>query len=179
MLGCAGCEGDPNAKDPVDRASSCVQAVACFFPPTDFLNYGESGKKSMGIEPEHQFKPPFDFREQDPKTKLFMPVDLETREQICHDMSPVYFVTPDDAPTLILHGDADTLVPLQQSEIIIERFKDAGVPCELIVKAGAGHGIWPSMFNDLKTICSWFDKHLESSAATQAAQAATPAAAAN
>jgi dipeptidyl aminopeptidase/acylaminoacyl peptidase len=153
--------------------------VACFFPPTDFLNYGETGKKSMGIEPEHQFKPPFDFREQDPQTKLFVPVDLETREKICHDMSPVYFVTANDAPTLILHGDADTLVPLQQSEIIIERFKEAGVPCELIVKTGAGHGIWPSMFNDLKTICSWFDTHLESPEATQAAQAAAPAAAAN
>ena len=32
MLGTAGDQGDPNAKDPVDRASSRVQAVACFFP---------------------------------------------------------------------------------------------------------------------------------------------------
>lgn len=33
MLGTAGSQGDPNAKDPVDRESSRVQAVACFFPP--------------------------------------------------------------------------------------------------------------------------------------------------
>jgi len=89
MLGCAGGEGDPNAKDPVDRASSKVQAVACFFPPTDFLNFGETGKKSMGIEPDHQFKPPFDFRQSDPDTKLLMPVDLETRIKICREMSPI------------------------------------------------------------------------------------------
>jgi acetyl esterase/lipase len=179
MLGCAGCEGDPKAKDPVDRASSCVQAVACFFPPTDFLNYGEMGKKSMGIEPEHQFKPPFDFRQQDPATKLFVPVDLSKREEICRAMSPVYHVNAGDAPTLILHGDADKLVPLQQSQIIVEKFKEAGVPCELIVKPGAGHGIWPSMFNDLKTICGWFDTHLAATKEVQAAQAAPPAATGN
>ena len=40
--------GDPKAKDPVDRASSRVQAVACFFPPTDFLNYGKPGEDALG-----------------------------------------------------------------------------------------------------------------------------------
>ncbi len=65
-----------------------VQAVACFFPPTDFLNYGKPGVKSLGIEPNHRFKPPFDFRVQDPTTKLFMPVDMAARESICKDMSP-------------------------------------------------------------------------------------------
>ncbi len=175
MLGCAGCEGDPNAKDPVDRASSCVQAVACFFPPTDFLNYGEPGVKSLGIEPNHQFKPPFDFRVQDPKTKLFMPVDLATREAICKEMSPIYHVNSGDAPTLILHGDSDELVPLQQSEIIVEKFKEAGVPVELIVKKGAGHGVWPSMLvQDFGTIADWFDEHLKGEPA-QAADDSEPA----
>ena len=40
MQGCAPKLGDPAAKDPVNKASSKVAAVACFFPPTDFLNYG-------------------------------------------------------------------------------------------------------------------------------------------
>ena len=123
MLGCAGDTGNSDAKDPVDRQSSRVQAVACFFPPTDFLNYGQQGVKSLGIEPEHRFKPPFDFREQDPLTKLFKPVDMDKREAICKEMSPCYHVTKEDAPTLIIHGDADALVPLQQSELICERFK--------------------------------------------------------
>ncbi len=170
MLGCAGCEGDPNAKDPVDRESSRVQAVACFFPPTDFLNYGQPGVKSLGIEPNHQFKAPFDFRVEDPKSKLFMPVDLETREEICRAMSPIYHVNEGDAPTLILHGDADELVPLQQSEIIVEKLKEADVPVELIVKKGAGHGIWPTMFQDFKTIGDWFDKYLRGETHEQAAK---------
>jgi acetyl esterase/lipase len=161
MLGCAGCEGNPDAKDPVDRASSCVQAVACFFPPTDFLNYGEAGVKSLGIEPEHKFKAPFDFRVYDAKTKTFLPVDMETREKIAKEVSPIYHVNEGDAPALIMHGDADDLVPLQQSEIIVEKFKEAGVPAELVVKKGAGHGVWPSMMiKDFGAFADWFDKHL-------------------
>jgi len=170
MLGCAADEGNSKAKDPVERLSSRVQAVACFFPPTDFLNYGKAGVKSLGIEPDHQFKAPFDFRVQDPATKLFKPVDLETRERICKEMSPVYHVTHDDAPTLIIHGDADQLVPLQQSELIIEKFKAAGVPAQLIVKKGAKHG-WATMFfDDSKSIADWFDKYLKSPATAQAAK---------
>jgi len=167
MLGCAGNEGDPQAKDPIDRISSRVQAVACFFPPTDFLNYGRPGVKSLGIEPEHRFKAPFDFREQDPTTKIFKPVDLETREKICKAMSPLYHVTKDDAPTLLIHGDADLLVPLQQSELILEKFKEAGIPAELIVKKGAGHG-WLTILADFKLVADWFDKYLLIPATPQA-----------
>ena len=47
MIGTAGAEGDPKAPDPVDRVSSRVQAVACFFPPTDFLNWGGPGKEMI------------------------------------------------------------------------------------------------------------------------------------
>ncbi len=170
MLGCAGTDGDPTAKDPVERTSSCVQAVACFFPPTDFLNYGQPGIKSLGLEPDHKFKAPFDFHVHDPKSKMFVPVDLETRERIVKEVSPIYHVDAGDAPALILHGDADELVPLQQSELIVEKFKEAGVPVELIVKKGAGHGVWPSMLiQDFSTIADWFDKHLP---ATETAQAA-------
>jgi acetyl esterase/lipase len=165
MIGCAGATGDSAAKDPVDRESSRVQAVACFFPPTDFLNYGKDGVKSLGIEPEHRFKAPFDFKVQDPATKLFHPVDLETREKICKEMSPCYHVTKDDAPTLIIHGDADQLVPLQQSERIMACFQEAGVPAKLIVKQGAKHG-WPTIFADFKTIAEWFEEYLKPSNAT-------------
>ena len=48
MQGTAGTPGDPEAKDPVDRESSRVQAVGCFFPPTDFLNYGQPGENAIG-----------------------------------------------------------------------------------------------------------------------------------
>ena len=74
-------------------------------------------------------------------------------------VSPLYHVTKGSAPALIIHGDADKLVPIQQAELIIAKFKDAGVPCELVVKKGAGHG-WAGMDKDLPTLADWFDKYL-------------------
>ena len=47
-LGTQGGPGPADAKDPIDRASSAVQAVACFYPPTDFLNYGREGEIAVG-----------------------------------------------------------------------------------------------------------------------------------
>ena len=46
----------------------------------------------------------------------------------------------DDPPTLLIHGDKDDLVKLDNSERILDAFKKEGVPCELIVIHGAGHG---------------------------------------
>src|SRR5262249_14429276 len=57
------------------------------------------------------------------------------------------------------HGDADKLVPIQQAESIIARFKEVGVPAKLVVKEGAGHG-WSNMIKDVAIIADWFDKHL-------------------
>ena len=48
IMGTQGGPGDPLAKDPIDRESSAVQCVACFFPPTDFLNYGKPGEDGIG-----------------------------------------------------------------------------------------------------------------------------------
>ena len=75
-------------------------------------------------------------------------------------ISPVNHVTDDDPPTLIIHGDADKLVPIQQAELIIDKLKQANVPCELVVKPGAAHG-WAGMDKDIVTLADWFDKHLQ------------------
>jgi acetyl esterase/lipase len=160
MQGTAGTAGNPEAKDPVDRVSSRVQAVACFFPPTDFLNYGKPGEIALGNGILKNFRAPFDFKVFDDKIKAFVVItDENVRNQIGKGISPVNHVSADDPPSLIIHGDADTLVPIQQAEIIIAKFKDAQVPCELVVKPGAGHG-WAGLDKDLVTLADWFDKYL-------------------
>jgi len=162
MLGTAGDKGDPNSKDPVDRESSRVQAVACFFPPTDFLDFGQPGKEM--IHPtDHQrpFRAAFDHRELDNQSNLWVPItDTQRLREIARQISPITFVTADDPPTLIIHGDADTLVPLQQSELIAEKLKKAGVETTLVVRKGAGHG-WSGLDKDLIQFADWFDGHLE------------------
>jgi acetyl esterase/lipase len=162
MLGTDGDLGDPNARDPVDRESSRVQAVACFFPPTDFLNFGASGREMIRPKDHGKpFRPAFDYHELDQAENLWVPVtDPAKLREIARKNSPIAHVSADDAPTLIYHGDADTLVPLQQSESIVEKLKAAGVDANLVVKKGSGHG-WLSMGRDMEAFADWFDSHLK------------------
>lgn len=161
MVGTAGAAGDPKAKDPVDRESSRVQAVACFFPPTDLLNYGQPGAaKIHPMDHARPFRPAFDYRVQDPERNLWVPITDETKlREIARDISPVYHVSPDDPPTFIMHGDADDVVPIQQSREIIEAFAKDGVEAKLVVKPKAGHG-WLTIALDLAQFAAWFDRHL-------------------
>jgi acetyl esterase/lipase/peptidoglycan/xylan/chitin deacetylase (PgdA/CDA1 family) len=57
--------------------------------------------------------------------------------------SPVTYVSADDPPFLLVHGDADSLVPLSQSEIFLDRLLRAGVSAQLIVVRNAQHGLTP------------------------------------
>lgn len=162
MLGTAADKGDPKAADVVDRESSRVRAVACFFPPTDFLNFGAAGKEMLHAK-DHQrpFRSAFDYRELDKESNMWLEVtDPKRLREITKEISPIAHVTPDDAPTLILHGDADNLVPIQQSETFVEKLKGAGVETKFIVRKGAGHG-WATLPNDLDLIADWFDEHLK------------------
>ena len=161
MQGTAGDNGNPDSTDPIDRESSRVQAVACFFPPTDFLNYGKPGDIAIGSGLLAWLKAPFDFRELDKNTNSFVTVsDTAKILEIGRQISPITHVTSDDPPTFILHGDLDKLVPIQQAEIIVAKLKDAGVPVELMVKKGADHG-WANHTQDLTHFADWFDKYLK------------------
>ncbi|MGD9722502.1 MAG: alpha/beta hydrolase fold domain-containing protein [Pirellulales bacterium] len=173
MMGTAGNEGDPKAKDPVDRTSSRVQAVACFFPPTDFLNYGTPGFAWLNRGPKDGFQAPFDFQVWNKELKRFDEVDEASRVKIAREVSPLYHVSADDPPTLIIHGDKDYLVPLQQSELIIGKLKEAGVPCELVVKKGEAHG-WRDWHSDISAVATWFDKYLSSASTAQVQPPAPP-----
>ena len=161
MQATAGDLGNPEAKDPIDRVSSRVQAVACFFPPTDFLNYGEPGQEAIGQGTLAGFPAPFDFHEFDPSRKKFEPVrDSGRVREIARQISPINHVSADDPPTLIIHGDADKLVPIQQAEIIVAKLKAVNIPAQLIPKPGAVHG-WPHMDQDVTTFIDFFDKILK------------------
>jgi len=57
--------------------------------------------------------------------------------------SPVTYVTPDDPPFLILHGDEDGVVPIEQALTLDAKLKDAGVPSTLVIVQGGDHGLNP------------------------------------
>jgi len=160
MQGNAFLPENPKAPNPLDRASSRVAAIACFFPPTDFLNYGKPGNIALGGGTLAAFRPPFDFWEREKGTnKLVVIADEERRQEIGKAISPITHVKKASAPALIIHGDADALVPIQQAEVIRDKYKEVGVPFELVVKKGAGHG-WADIGADIEKLADWFDKHL-------------------
>lgn len=156
MQGLAGDYGKPFASDPVDKTSSRVQAVVAYFPVTDFLNFGEMGKEtSLG-----HYAAALDFREFDEKSRGFVKITDEVKvRELKRQISPVTYVTEDDPPTLIFHGDEDKLVPLQQSQLIITKLRTTGVPAELIIKPGGGHG-WKPSDEELNQFADWFDEYL-------------------
>jgi len=149
-MGTQGGPGRSDAKDPVDRESSAVQAVACFFPPTDFLNWSKPGDNEVGIGPVGtQFKAAFGPRSD----------TEEGREALGKEISPINFVASNMPPTLVIHGDADKLVPIYQAEMFKNRCEEARAPFRLVVREGKDHG-WKEMGDDMKMFADWFDEHL-------------------
>lgn len=150
--------------DPVDKVSSRVQAAAVFFPPTDFINYGgvnTSGKINQAGLVFAKVAAAFDFKVWNDTTGTYVSItDTEKRLAIAKEISPINSVSSDDPPVMIIHGDKDMLVPKQQSESIIARFKETNVPCKLIIKEGGSHG-WKDMEVEEKNFLDWFDKYLK------------------
>jgi acetyl esterase/lipase len=71
---------------------------------------------------------------------LFLGGNLETARQRHIQASPLNWVTPDAAPTLILHGTEDKYVAYEQGVWMRDRLKACGVEVELVTFEGAGHG---------------------------------------
>jgi acetyl esterase/lipase len=148
-MGTQGGPGDANAKDPVDRESSAVQCVACFFPPTDFLNYSRPGEDAVGVGTLKDFKSAFGPR-----------ADAEEgRQKLGREISPIYFIHSNMPPMLIIHGDADKLVPIYQAQTFVKRCEEVGSKAKLVVREGKQHG-WPDMGKDMELLADWFDEYL-------------------
>ncbi len=149
MLATRGGPGPTDGVDPVEAESSAVQAVAIFYPVTDLLHLGNS------TENLHDGGPPKSF------VKAFGPnsTNLAIWKVIGHEMSPIYYVSSNLPPTLIYHGDADTLVPLDQSERFQGEARKLGRTVELVIHHGGKHG-WLSMLWDIRQFANWFDRYL-------------------
>jgi acetyl esterase/lipase len=155
---------DVASKDPVDRVSSRVQAVACFYPPSDFLHWGnaEVDPKNKFLLDQADVYSAFEFKEWDPKHKNFELVTDQTKIVATYkEISPIYQISSDDPPILIAHGTADTVVPITQSEKFIERLKQLNMTCDLMVKKGGGHGGWNDENLYEMAFADWFDKYLK------------------
>ncbi len=140
-------DGRPDAKDPLDRVSSRVQAVVAWFPPTDLINWG----KEKGFQDLERAQPEL-------FTRIFGKItDLEAQLKT---ISPIYYASESAPPLLLIHGDADKTVPVQQSQILKARYEELKRPVKLIVKPGGGHTFWFGIEENYPEIWKWFDSYL-------------------
>ncbi len=158
LVATAGTAGNPNHADPVQRESSRVQAVAAFFPPTDFLNWGKPERKITDTAMMKRFKAPFDFKVFDRATNAYVAIKDPTG--ILKSISPIEHVSKDDPPTLLIHGTRDPVVPVQQSKLLFAKLEESKVRVKLLVREGKTHG-WRAFYEEIKFVADWFDTHLK------------------
>ena len=130
-----------------------VKATAVFFPPTDFTMYGDRAVDPKKADRFGEIVRALAFRDG---------VDGLSDEEITkkiEEISPAKLVHKQAPPFLLIHGDADPAVPLQQSEVMVEALKNAGVEAKLIVKPGGGHP-WPTIHEEVAILADWFDSQL-------------------
>jgi fermentation-respiration switch protein FrsA (DUF1100 family) len=151
-------EGNSTATDTVDRQSSRVAAVAGFFPPTDFANYGQDGRDiATYLRQAGAIDPSFQFFDEDPRTGLRTLITEQARiVALLNDVSPVAHVNGASPPTLLIHGDQDRAVPIQQSRRLYERLQSSNVKARFVVREGKGHA-YPGWEADSALLADWFD----------------------
>jgi arylsulfatase len=125
----AGVVGTADAA-PGETVSSRVQAVIDFYGASDVLtmpvNVPGPGKTEADLANSNA-------------AKLLGGI-VRDRPEAAKSMSTLHLVTRDDPPFLIIHGDKDDQVPIEQSRRLHAKLKETGVASELIVLPGAGHG---------------------------------------
>lgn len=132
-----GTQGEPGP-------SSRVQAVVDWFGPTDVAKMG--GMHDNADSPESRL--------------LGGPV-RENKDK-AERANPIAYVSKDDPPFLIMHGDRDNMVPFNQSERLYDALKKVGVDATFKPVKRAGHGTREfDTEESMKFVEDFFDEHLK------------------
>ena len=132
------------------KDSSRVQAVVDWFGPTDLLQMQKAGSTMDHDGPNS------------PESQLIGAPIQENKEKAAR-ANPITYVSNDDPPFLIMHGDQDRTVPFNQSELLYEALKKAGVEVTFVPVRGAGHG-FPAAARStdvVKPVIDFLDKRLK------------------
>jgi len=131
-------KGNAAASNKVAQTSNRVAAVVAYFPPTDLRTIVPTPPAENTRFPALNFDP-----------------------EKAADYSPIVHVSDDDPPTLLVHGDKDTLVPLSNSTKMLEAMKGKKVTSKLIVLEGAGHGFRGEQGKQAsEAMVAWFVEYL-------------------
>jgi len=91
---------------------------------------------------------------------MWIPAQPE-RQALARSLSPMTYVRKGLPPVLAIHGDADPLVPHEQSERLVDALKASGDDAQLITVPGGKHGFTPEEMSKLwPRIAQWLKKRL-------------------
>jgi acetyl esterase/lipase len=120
-------EADPKSDDAVTRLSSRVSFAIPFAGPTDWNLLGKIKHGHPAYRQLLGYEPDTPVGEMSGKKKA--------------DVSPVTFVSRDDPPMLLVHGDADVIVPFEHAKVFEKALRAASVPVEMFVVKGGRHNV--------------------------------------
>jgi acetyl esterase/lipase len=150
-------EGLGNSKDVdlVNRENAHVQAVVTVAAPTDLAAFGSAVGASFAdtfVGAVHLTSGGRPHPEGSAEWRLFQ------------DASPISWVSSEDAPTLLIHGDRDPIVPVAQSETMFKALQAVGVKTQFFRVPSGGH-VWAKDWAGFPgMIVEWLDQHLKRSA---------------
>jgi acetyl esterase/lipase len=129
--------------------SSRVQAVCDMSGPSDILQFYEavsnSNERIARIDRS--------------SIEQFLGGSVEQNRAKAIAASPTTYVSKDDPPFLIIHGEEDMTIPVSQSEVLASKLKAAGVQVTLIMAERRGHGVGGPRF--APEVTAFFDEHLK------------------
>ena len=133
--------GNSEVTEEFEKGTGRVAAVVAYYPPTDLNRLVVLFESKPNPSPK--------------------PEVLDMTEEQAREFSPLYFVSSDDPPTLILHGDKDDRVPIIESESMYQALQETGVESKFVKIHGANHG-FEGKDSDLalSELVSWFEKYL-------------------
>jgi dienelactone hydrolase len=136
LLASTAAPGLANPDEDFESESTRIAAAVAYAPPTDLQRLGTP-----------------DFR------RSFSALDLNEEQGQLY--SPIHFASADDAPSLILHGDQDMLVPIIEGRSMYQALSDAGVEADFITVEGSGHGFnGNDGIQANSAMVDWFEQHL-------------------
>ena len=142
--------------------SSRVQAACDFFGPTDLTVLSDDDFKADEFA-KLTGKPISEFEALGSLEVRLLGGRISENMEKAAQASPITYVTKDDPPFLIMHGEMDRMVPLNQSERLEKALKEAGVEAKLIVVKGERHGFLNVEKREqaFEIAYEFFDKHLK------------------
>jgi acetyl esterase/lipase len=130
LLGTLDGEGDPGSPDPIDRMGAKVSAVVAIRASYDMTKSPDWPSSTYS------------------GATSFIGTTYEQAPQLYAEASPISHVSAHDAAFLIIHGDADDVIPLAQAEEMRDSLEAVGLAPNFVRLAGAGHGWRPSVYDE-------------------------------